>query len=258
MYLHTMKLVVFTFFAVISINTVVSAEKFQVATKSNNTYALLSNGNSDYPYNDIVYWNGPLSGCAQACSDTEGCIAYTLHKDNGANCWLKRSVGNPTPNRNRDTYQLLVGLNLRHSVLQYENLDYPGNDILYWKGPFYSCDSACGITPGCVAFTLHKDNGANCWLKSKLGVQYYDSNRNTFKLIVTGETPYSRFEDVNYYGNDIMYWEGPFTECFKACDKTPGCIAFTLDKTNGANCWLKNKLGESSLNVNTETWVRNK
>ncbi len=78
------------------------------------SYARAVNGNTDYPGNDITYWKGPFSGCAAACDQTPGCVAYTLHKDNGANCWLKSALpkgspkptGNSTPNANRDTFQV--------------------------------------------------------------------------------------------------------------------------------------------------------
>ena len=144
------------------------------------SYKLLSKGNIDYPGNDITYWRGPFSECAAACTRTPGCKAYILHKDNGANCWLKSKVENSTPNTNRDTFQV-NGIG-GYSRVSDGNIDYPGNDITYWRGPFSGCAAACTKTPGCKAYTLHKDNGANCWLKSKIENSTPNTNRDTFQV----------------------------------------------------------------------------
>jgi hypothetical protein len=50
---------------------------------------------------------------------------------------------------------------------------YPGgsneiNDLRYWEGPFSACPAQCDSTPGCVGFLLHKNLGANCYLKFAL------------------------------------------------------------------------------------------
>ncbi len=121
-----------------------------------------------------------------------------------------------------------------------------GNDITYWRGPFSGCKAACDQTPGCVAYTLHKENGANCWLKAAPAAnaeQPTNARRDTF--VVSDKSKPARGYTMiangsaNFIGNDITYWKGPFSSCAAACDKTPGCVAYTLHKENGANCWLK-------------------
>src|SRR5262249_54410949 len=147
-------------------------DTFQVSINQQSTrnYALISGGEVDYPENDILYWLGPFDGCAAACDSTPGCRAYTLHKDNGTNCWLKSRLLNPTPNKNRDTFQVSINQQStrNYALISGGEVDYPENDILYWQGPFDGCAAACDSTPECMAYTLHKDNGTNCWLKSRL------------------------------------------------------------------------------------------
>ena len=65
-------------------------------------YLLISN--MDYPYNDIKYYQGPYKDCAPLCDSTANCVAYTLQKETGQNCWLKTALQNAGPNNNRDTY----------------------------------------------------------------------------------------------------------------------------------------------------------
>jgi hypothetical protein len=60
----------------------------------------------DYPGNDIEYYNGPFTDCANRCNSLPNCVGYILHKDNGRNCWMKSALsGNGNISSIRDTYK---------------------------------------------------------------------------------------------------------------------------------------------------------
>jgi len=231
----------------------------RIQLKSQNLEALTTAGNkyaptfnTDFPGNDIAYWRGPFAGCASVCDIVPTCVAYTLHKDNGANCWLKSHLGNPVPNVIRDTFQVLKE-NPR-SYTPRINTDYPGNDITYWRGPFSGCAKACDSTPNCVAYVIHKDNGANCWLKSLLSNPVPNVARDTFQVLKENTRSYTPLINTDFPGYDITYWRGPFSGCAKACDSTPNCVAYVIHKDNGANCWLKGILGNPLPSVVRDTF----
>lgn len=54
---------------------------------------------------------------------------------------------------------------------------------------------------------------------------------------------------------DISYWKGPFSECAATCDLDTNCVGYTLDKTVGANCWLRSSLKNPILNSSKDTYV---
>ena len=69
------------------------------------TYTLESN--KDYSGNDLEYFNGAFTDCANRCNSLPNCVGYVLHKDNGRNCWMKRTLsGNGSASTIRDTYRL--------------------------------------------------------------------------------------------------------------------------------------------------------
>jgi hypothetical protein len=76
-----------------------------VTAQNRRNYTVLSS--YDYQSNDITYWIGPFSSCGVQCDATPGCIAYALHKDNGANCWLKHNLLGGNTATNRDTYYVI-------------------------------------------------------------------------------------------------------------------------------------------------------
>jgi hypothetical protein len=87
-------------------------------------------------------------------------------------------------------------------------VDYPGNDIGSWYGPYSSnpkdnvdplpapaiadnCRAACDTTPGCLGFAVKrdmtKDGIPRCWLKSSFGTAARTApNRDTYMVSTTG------------------------------------------------------------------------
>lgn len=116
----------------------------------------------DFPSNDMKFIQGDLNMCETECESSIGCVGYVADKSN-TNCTLKYRLAPPgVVDTSRDTYYK------GRQYLYKAKWNYPGNDIKYYVGKFEACPVACDNTPGCVGYTLQLDNGANCWLKSKL------------------------------------------------------------------------------------------
>jgi hypothetical protein len=208
----------------------------------------------DYSGNDIKYYEGPFTNCAGECDTTPNCVGYITNKDKGSNCWLKSKLKNGSNNSNRDTYYKGGKPILPYNMLS--GIDYSGNDIKYYEGPFTNCAGECDATPNCVGYITNKDKGSNCWLKSKLENGSNNSNRDTYYKGEKPILPYKLSANTNYIGNDITYYEGPFTNCAAKCDATPNCAGYVTDKDKGSNCWLKSKLETSSNNSKTDTYFK--
>ena len=118
------------------------------------------------------------------------------------------------------------------------DMDFPSNDMKFLQGDLTMCESSCETSPGCVGYVTDKSN-TNCTLKYRLAPPgMVDTSRNTY---YKGRT-YLYKPKWGYPGNDIKYYVGKFEACPVACDNTPGCVGYTLQLDNGANCWLKSKL----------------
>jgi hypothetical protein len=72
------------------------------------------------------------------------------------------------------------GQNYSINYKEEKGIDYPGNDIRYYNESFNKCAYKCSITPGCNSYTLHRDRGFGCWLKSKNQNRTGNSNRDTY------------------------------------------------------------------------------
>jgi hypothetical protein len=87
---------------------------------------------------------------------------------------------NNTKQINCDSFTMGDPLPTRNSYSKRENTDFVGNDIKYYEGPFSNCAAVCDSTTDCKAYTLHKDLGSNCWLKSSASTPTANNSRDTF------------------------------------------------------------------------------
>lgn len=142
--------------------------------------------------------------------------------------------------------------------LSFPTFDWVHGDIKYFEGPFSSCAKACDDATGCVGYTLHKDNGKNCWLKSALGgVAGYSNDRDTFVRFCDDKSSGYALMHADWQGNDIRYHVGPFDTCAAACNATKGCVGYALDKGRGNSCWLKSKFeGNPNKDNRFDTYVK--
>ncbi|KAF2163575.1 hypothetical protein M409DRAFT_57458 [Zasmidium cellare ATCC 36951] len=154
-----------------------------------------------------------------------------------------------------------------------------------WGG-FNACPAACDNTPGCTGFTFVGEETGFCYLKSaegtsassrapsssptssasgtpssstssapsssptsstgqscsQLGKTYVDSKNQTYTIACKTDLP----------GNDIgAVQASSFTECFDACAKKDGCVAFSFLGGSGSDpCYLKNSAVASASNPN--------
>jgi hypothetical protein len=135
-----------------------------------------------------------------------------------------------------------------YTVIQ-DNIDYPGNDIEYKLIPYNECQNACSTTTGCVGYVINKEAGKNCWLKSSLQGKTTNTQRTTFS------PKYTFHDNVDYPGNDIAYKLIPYSECENACNTTPGCAGYVIDKEAGKNCWLKSSFQGQTKNTQRATYI---
>ena len=126
-------------------------------------------------------------GTAPPGASTEQNAVYRYMGNNQINLYPNTTIAsswdstwmNPIPRINCSAFVQGPPLPSPRSYNFQGAVDYPGNDITYWKGPFSNCAAACDVTPGCVAYVSDLPNGSNCWLKSKLENSRQDGNRNT-------------------------------------------------------------------------------
>ena len=126
-------------------------------------------------------------GTAPPGASTEQNAVYRYMGNNQINLYPNTTIAsswdstwmNPIPRINCSAFKQGPPLPSPRSYIFQGAVDYPGNDITYWKGPFSNCAAACDVTPGCVAYVSDLPNGSNCWLKSKLENSRQDGNRNT-------------------------------------------------------------------------------
>lgn len=133
--------------------------------------------NMDYPSFDIFYYEGAFDQCEPQCNQTNGCVGYVLDKVNQKNCWLKSRLAPPgNMDSNKDTYYKARNYTYKPKT------NYTGDILKYYVGSFDTCEVACDNTAGCVGYTKHLDNGANCWLKKTVGDAEADDTRDTYLL----------------------------------------------------------------------------
>lgn len=145
---------------------------------------------TDYPGNDIMYWTGPYSGCAQACASTQGCVAYVYDGNSNQNCWLKYALnGMPNGNPLRTAYIPILSAQWPQptSSSKYildQGAETRGNDLQYWQGAFNECAYVCDITSGCVGFTKNVPNGQGCFLKYSLTNRFNGTAYDTMRKVL--------------------------------------------------------------------------
>lgn len=62
------------------------------------------------------------------------------------------------------------------------NVDYPENDIAYFNGKFKNCPKKCDLTPNCIGYTLNKEKGYGCWLKTSFKNPISSNLKDTFYI----------------------------------------------------------------------------
>ena len=140
----------------------------------------------DYPGNDI--WSGGVGStadCGNSCVGMPQCNAFTTNAA-GNNCWLKGSLGSPSPNGDRNTYTITrppPNVNLGSNWVGPENMDYPGNDIINMGvNNTQQCATACEQQPNSSCAGIVTNAAGNyCWLKGSFGQPVQNSDRMMYK-----------------------------------------------------------------------------
>ncbi|CAK4646283.1 unnamed protein product, partial [Aphanomyces euteiches] len=92
----------------------------------------------DYPGNDIYQINrANYQDCCNDCSVVRGCVAYVWTSWNGGTCFLKSSLGDPTPYEGAVSAVAIATASppttppspASQCAKSIDNVDYPGNDI---------------------------------------------------------------------------------------------------------------------------------
>lgn len=141
-------------------------------------------------------------------------------------------------------------------------VDYFGDDLSNVPSVSLSdCIDICSATAGCVDVSYVPDQ-QTCYLKSATSNKHNDSGVWTAKKDTTvtcaDNASQGQIYDgfviscgVDYYGGDISNLQtDTFTACIDACSNTAGCVDVSF---LGTTCYLKNRLTQSSDNVNVWT-----
>ncbi len=135
------------------------------------------------------------------------------------------------------------------------NYDYPGNDIIYYKGVNLDyCRDNCNRNTQCIGFVTVQ-GGVRCWLKRL----FRDGKPAAFSLATGGRFVYIKLDTSNFdpnlvlkspqkdaYGGDNGYqWNAAFGQCYSRClsaNKLLGykfCYGYVFDLGAGMGCWFK-------------------
>ena len=221
---------------------------------------------TDYPGNDITSGNSNSSqDCGNQCISNSQCNAFVTNAA-GTYCWLKGNLSSPTPNSDRNTYQLSrTGAYATGSKVGNPQVgtDYPGNDIINeGVNSAQDCATACQNQPGCNAFVTNLA-GNYCWLKGSLGQSTSNSDRvsysfNRYAPLATGSNIGTAQTGIDYPGNDIINESSTSAQdCATKCQLQAGCNAFVTN-TDGSYCWLKGSLGQETPNSDRVTYKFNR
>ncbi|RYF11527.1 MAG: hypothetical protein EOO40_03170, partial [Deltaproteobacteria bacterium] len=136
--------------------------------------------NYDHWGDDMATTPWPLkknqADCNQACIDTAGCSYYVVDSV-GNNCFLKTGQNPGLQQRTGFSAWLPSGFPLPWTKRQgYDNY---GTNIQYYDTDPGTCGKNCGATAGCQ-FYVTDTSGTKCWLKSSVGLDQADTNRNTW------------------------------------------------------------------------------
>jgi hypothetical protein len=70
--------------------------------------------------------------------------------------------------------------------------------------------------------------------------------------IVPTDRQYSVLPNRDFWGNDLKYYSGEFSQCGKECDNTQGCIGYITNKPAGKDCWLKSAFDSSKARASND------
>ena len=107
---------------------------------------------------------------------------------------------------------------------------------------------------------INNERGNSNWNNKTLSVKVESSPPPKIDSIYKG---YQVYENGDILGGDFA--GSPFNntleeECVRKCENTDGCIGLSHYKNNNMNqCWLKNKLDESNVNIHegSNTFIKN-
>lgn len=180
----------------------------------NSTYTVhCAQDNSQGAFTMQFVATGGFDACPAACDRTPGCMGFTFSGDNSGFCYLKTAEGQYSDAP-------------RYITSAFKNMPAPGE--------LAGSSSSSAPTSSSTATT-----GEAC---SSLGKTYVDEKNQTYTVVCNKDLP----------GNDIgAVQASSFTECFDACNKKEGCMAFSFLGGKGSGpCYLKNKADPGATNPN--------
>lgn len=131
---------------------------------------------SDYNGNDIAFYKSDEEVCMKICNNTYEC-AGVVANSNRKECWLKKSLNNPTPNSQRKAYKKKL-IESAYTVM--DGYDYNGNDIAHETNMTTDkCIKTCNWNSGCAGVVMHT-NGTECWLKSTMTTSTDNNQRKAY------------------------------------------------------------------------------
>jgi len=221
---------------------------------------------TDYPGNDITSGNSTSSqDCGNQCIANPQCNAFVTNAT-GTNCWLKGNLSSPTPNSDRNTYQLSrIGAYATGSKVGNPQVgtDYPSNDIInQGVNSAQDCATACQNQSGCNAFVTNLA-GNYCWLKGSVGQTTSNSDRvsytfNRYEPLASGSNIGTAQTGIDYPGNDIINESSNSAQdCATKCQLQADCNAFVTN-ADGSYCWLKGSLGQGTPNTDRVSYKFNR
>lgn len=96
---------------------------------------------------DLSYYYNSKNDCNLQCSQTSNCIGFVT--DNSNDCWLK-PINSNIQNSSWTTSYYRVQPKRSYAISNM--VEYQGTVIIYYQGPFITCQQACDALTGCVGY----------------------------------------------------------------------------------------------------------
>ncbi|KAH9843276.1 PAN domain [Teratosphaeria destructans] len=231
-----------------------------------------SNGNTyqvqcsyDYNGNDLSSQSASsFKGCFATCDATSGCTAFSFLGGEGAGtCYLKSRAVSGSASTNGADSAKLISADSSKSMLATASAASNSSSTAF--GGQTSSISAAVSSSSSALSTLSSSSASSssnfsttssssstptatgtaksCSALLSQGPTYTDANNHTYSIQC----------GYDFAGNDIGTAGGYFADCYKACDQTSGCAAFSfVGGSSRGTCYLKSAAGNGGQNSNVD------